>query len=167
MAGTAGARRRELRRLRKTLGWIDIPMTYTRTDLTSAGHLPLFVDFTKLLHLEESLERHLALSRRQRCDGFTTAQLLWILADAILFDVDRIENVRLLGADPLLARLHGLSRIPDPETVRNFLECFDEENLKQLRAVNREVISTVTKRKREPVMAAFVSGILDARRHGG
>lgn len=157
MAGTAGARRRQLRRLRRQIGWLGIPMTYTRTDLASAGHLPLFVDFTKLLGLEESLDRHLTLSRRERCDGFTNAQLLWILADAILFDVDRIENIRLLGTDPLLARVHGLPRVPDPETVRNFLECFDEKNVKQLLAVNREVISRVTGREREPVMAAFVS----------
>lgn len=67
---------REIRRLRRKLGWIDIPVAYDRTDLTGLGHLPLFVNFARVMGLEESVDKRLHLRRRERSDGFTATQML-------------------------------------------------------------------------------------------
>ena len=74
-------RRRELRKLRRKFGWIDIPVTYDRTDLTGLGHLPLFVNFAKVVGLDDAVGKHLHLARRERSDGFTTRQMLWTVAN--------------------------------------------------------------------------------------
>jgi len=150
-------RTREIRKLRRKFGWIDIPVTYDRTDLTGLGHLPLFVNFAKLMGLEESLDKRLHLRRRERSDGFTATQMLWVLAEAILYGIDRVDNISVLGTDALLPKLHGLDRIPTAQAARDFLECFAEENVRELLAVNREVISNGTTRRREPVTASFFS----------
>ena len=149
-------RRREIRKLRSKLGWIDIPVTYDRSDLTGLGHLPLFVNFAKLIGLEDSLVTHLHLRRRERRDGFTATQMLWTLTDAVLYGIDRVDNISLLGTDALPPLLHGLDRIPTAQAARDFLECFTEENVRELLAVNRDVISNVTGR-REPVTVSFLS----------
>jgi hypothetical protein len=119
-------RGREIRKLRRKLGWIDIPVTYDRTDLTGFGHLPLFVNFARVVGLEDSLEK-------------------------------RVDNISVLGTDALVPKLHDLDRIPTAQAARDFLECFTEENVWELLAVNRDVISNETTRRREPVSVRFFS----------
>lgn len=150
-------RRREIRKLRRRLGWVDIPVTYDRTDLTGLGHLPLFTNFAKVVGLDDALGEHLHLARRERSDGFTTSQMLWMLTDAILYGIDRVDNIALLGTDALVEKLHGMSRIPTAQAVRDFLGGFTGENVRELLAVNREVISKVTGRRREPMTVTFLS----------
>jgi hypothetical protein len=122
-------RGREIRKLRRKLGWIDIPVTYDRTDLTGFGHLPLFVNFARVVGLEDSLEKRLHLRRRERSDGFTAEQMLWVLAEAILYGIDRVDNISVLGTDALVPKLHDLDRIPTAQAARDFLECFSSECL--------------------------------------
>lgn len=150
-------RGREIRKLRRKLGWIDIPVTYDRSDLTGFGHLPLFVNFARVVGLEDSLEKRLHLCRRERSDGFTAEQMLWILAEAILYGIDRVDNISVLGTDALVPKLHDLERIPTAQAARDFLECFTEENVRELLAVNRDVISNATTRRRKPVSVSFLS----------
>lgn len=150
-------RRREIRKLRRKFGWIDVPVTYERTDLTGLGHLPLFTNFAKVVGLDDAVAEHLHLARRERSDGFTTSQMLWMLTDAILYGIDRVDNIALLGTDALVKKLHGMGRVPTAQAARDFLGGFTEENVRGLRAVNREVISKVTGRRREPMTVTFLS----------
>ena len=47
MPSTARERRREVRRLRRRIGWQDIPVAHDRTDLAGGGHVPLFVNLCR------------------------------------------------------------------------------------------------------------------------
>jgi hypothetical protein len=106
----AKERRREIRRLRRKVGWQEIPVTYDRKDLTSGGHVPLFVDFCRVMGLEGSI------ARRVRLD-----------------------------------------RLPTAQALRDFMEGFTEANVKELLAVNRDVLSAATSGGREPLTVSFLS----------
>ena len=74
-----------------------------------------------------------------------------------MYGIDRVDNISLLGTDALPPLLHDLDRIPTAQAARDFLECFTEDNVRELLAVNRDVISGVTTRRREPVTVSFLS----------
>lgn len=157
MPNAARDRRREIRRLRRRIGWQDIPVTYDRTDLTGGGHVPLFVNFCRAMGLDDAIARRLHLDRRERSDGFATLQHLWILTEMILHDIDRVDNVSVLGIDALVPYLHGLDRLPTAQALRDFLEGFTDTNVRELLAVNRDVLSAATAKSREPLTVSFLS----------
>ena len=82
---------------------------------------------------DDAIERRLMLARRERpegpllrrCgpagpDGFTAAQHPWVLAEMVLHDIDRVDNVSVLGTDALAPHLHSLTRIPTAQALRDF-----------------------------------------------
>jgi hypothetical protein len=148
---------REVRRLRRKIGWQDIPVTCDRTDLTGGGHVPLFVNFCRAMGLDDAIARRLHLDRRERSDGFAASQHLWVLAETVLHDIDRGENVPVLGTDGPVPHLHGLDRLPTAQALRDFLEGFTGGNVKELLAVNRDVLSAATVKSREPLTVGFLS----------
>jgi hypothetical protein len=119
--------------------------------------VPLFVNFCRAMGLDDAIARRLHLDRRERSDGFAASQHLWVLAEMILHDIDRVDNVSVLGTDALVPHLHGLDRLPTAQALRDFLEGFTGGNVKELLAVNRDVLSAATVKSREPLTVSFLS----------
>src|SRR5262249_30518145 len=58
----------------------------------------------------------------------------------------RLEHLRYLGSDPLIARFCGLARLPTARTVGNWLREFTQSRLGPLIALNRELVIETVKR---------------------
>ena len=95
---------------------------------------PYLVNFARVMGLEDAVASHLHLHRRERRDGFTAMQMLWVLAEAILYGIDRVDNISVLGTDALPPFLHGLDRIPTAQAARL--------------SVDRQAISSSASRRR-------------------
>jgi hypothetical protein len=146
--------KKQIRKLRKKIGYNHIKISFDADDLSFAGSYHYFDNFLKILALDKLFADHLHIARRQRLYAHT--DYLKLLSDAVLYDIDRIENIGLLANDSLLKKLRGLSNIPDAETLRNFLEAFTPDDLKSLLKLNQAVLSKAAP-ARKPKLVTFVS----------
>jgi hypothetical protein len=70
----------------------------------------------------------------------------------------RLEHLRYLGGDPLIARFSGLARIPTPRTVGNWLRQFTHTTLAPLVRLNEELVIDAIKRLALPRLTIDVDG---------
>ena len=146
--------KKQIRKLRKKIGYNHIKISFDADDLSFAGSYHYFDNFLKILALDQLFADHLHIDRRQRL--YPHADYLKLLSDAVMYDIDRIENIGLLANDSLLKKLRALEGIPDPETLRNFLEAFTHDDLKSLLKVNQAVLSKAAP-ARKPRLLTFIS----------
>jgi hypothetical protein len=146
--------KKQIRKLRKKIGYQHIEISFDADDLSFAGTYHYFDNFLKILALDKLLSEQLHIDRRERL--YAHADYLKLLSDAVLYDIDRIENIGLLADDSLLLKLRNLASIPDAETLRNFLEAFTTDDLKSLLKVNQAILSKAAP-AREPRLVTFIS----------
>src|SRR5262249_10470399 len=70
----------------------------------------------------------------------------------------RLEHLRYLGGDPLVARFCGLARLPTRRTVADWLRQFTQETLAPLIALNRDLVTEVLARLELPRLTIDVDG---------
>ena len=108
-----------------------------RQQLTSYGGLELLRRYFRLLGLHRRI--------RQAFNGYGLggdygAGRLVLLVIALFVVGARLEHLRYLAHDPLVARLCGLARIPTDRTVVNWLKQFTQEALQALITLNRDLL---------------------------
>ena len=70
----------------------------------------------------------------------------------------RLEHLRYLGGDPLIARFCGLARIPTAQTVGNWLRQFAQTTLAPLIQLNHELVIEAVQRLALPRLTIDVDG---------
>lgn len=70
----------------------------------------------------------------------------------------RLEHLRYVSGDPLLARFAGLARIPTARTVGNWLRQFTQTTLAPLIQLNHDVVLETIQRLRLPRLTIDVDG---------
>jgi hypothetical protein len=132
------AREKENKQLAKKLELSDYTYVADDHSMTLSAAAPQIVDFMKVIGLPEYLEEHVHIDKRK--STYRSAQLSQFLIIQNILGYDRIESSRTLNQDHLLKEKFGIDQYPDPETFRDELGKYTEENMKELLTVNRELL---------------------------
>src|SRR5881628_3851274 len=131
---------RSLRRVVKG----DLPIEFVQQDLTSYGGLELVRRYLHRLDVMARLRRAVAAVP----SDYGGARLALLVVALFYVGARRLEHLRYLAGDPLLARFCGVARVPTAHTVSNWLKQFTRATLAPLIHLNRDlVIEAITKLK--------------------
>ena len=134
----------------------DLPIEFVRQDLTSYGGLELLRRFFSRIELYGRLRRAFdAVGLRGDYGG---GRLVLLLVGLFAVGARRLEHLRYVSNDPLLARLCGLWRIPSSRTVVNWLKQFTQRTLSALVRVTRELLYQDIERLALPRLTIDVDG---------
>jgi len=132
------AKHKEDERLAKQLGLSDFMYVADDKNMTHSAMGSQVIDFVKVTGLENSLRQHVQIDKRQSTYSAERLSLLLVMQN--ILGCDRIENSRVLDQDLILKAKLGMDRYPDPETFRDELGKYTEENIEQLFLVNRDLL---------------------------
>jgi Transposase DDE domain group 1 len=127
---------------------------FVRQELTSYSGLELLRRYL----------RHREMPRRLRaaCAGtggdYGGGRLALLILALFYVGARRLEHLRYLGGDPLIARFCGLARIPTARTVGNWLRQFTQTTLTPLVQLNHELVIDAVKRLALPRLTIDVDG---------
>lgn len=92
-------------------------------EVTAHAGLPLVVEAARAVRLDEVVETHVQVAKRQR--GFSATEKLEALLLLVAGGGERIEDVRMLAEDQGLARLLD-RQLPSADALLDFLNAFDD-----------------------------------------
>ncbi len=116
----------------------DLRIEFVQQDLTSYGGLELLRRYFRLLDLHQRLRR--AFSAYGLGGDYGSGRLVLLVIALFVVGARRLEHLRYLAHDPLVARLCGLARIPTDRTVVNWLKQFTQDALQAVIAFNSELL---------------------------
>ncbi len=116
----------------------DLRIEFVRQDLTSYGGLELLRRYFRLLDLHRRLRQAFRAYGLGGDDG--CGRLVLLVIALLVVGARRLEHLRYIAHDPLVARLCGLTRIPTERTVVHWLKQFTQEALQAVISLNSELL---------------------------
>jgi len=116
----------------------DLQMEFVRQDLTSYGGLELLRRYFRLLGLHRRIRQ--AFHAYGLGGDYGGGRLVLLLIALFVVGARRLEHLRYLAHDPLVARLCGLARIPSERTVVNWLKQFTQAALQAVIRLNSDLL---------------------------
>jgi len=132
----------------------DLQIEYVRQDLTSYGGLELLRRYVRRLDLQKRL--HVACAAAG--GDYGGGRLTLLIMSLFYVGACRLEQLRYLAGDPLIARFCGLARLPTSRTVVNWLKQFTQSTLTPLVQFNQELVLDAITRLRLPRLTIDVDG---------
>jgi hypothetical protein len=127
---------------------------FVRQDLTSYSGLELLRRYVRQLDLPRRL--------RAACAGtggdYEGHRLALLIVALFFVGARRLEHLRYVGSDPLIARFCGLARLPGLRTVGNWLRSFTQATLAPLVQLNHDLVADAIARLRLPRLTVDVDG---------
>jgi hypothetical protein len=108
----------------------NIVVKFTDARLTHYGGAYLLHQFFQYLALRQEMSSHIRLP--QRNTFYYTSEFIITLLYPLIFGLERIETTQLLKYNGLFRFLTGLSKHPDPTTIRRFLNRLGQHGLSRL-----------------------------------
>jgi Transposase DDE domain group 1 len=127
---------------------------FVQQELTSYSGLELLRRYLRQLDLPFRL-RHACAASGGDYGGDRLAQLIVAL---FYVGARRLEHLRYVAGDPLVARFCGLARMPTARTVGNWLRQFTHATIAPLAQLNHELVIDVVKRLALPRLTIDVDG---------
>jgi hypothetical protein len=134
----------------------DLPIEFVPQQLTSYGGLELLRRYFHLLGLHHRIRQ--AFSGYGLGGDYGAGRLIVLVVGLLVVGGRRLEHLRYLAHDPLLARLCGLARIPTDRTVANWLKQFTQEALQALITLNSALLYEQLERLDLPRLTIDVDG---------
>jgi hypothetical protein len=125
-------------------------------DLTSYGGLELLRRYFRLLDLHRRLRQ--AFRAYGLGGDYGGGRLVLLILTLFVVGARRLEHLRYLAHDPLVARLCGLARIPSERTVVNWLKQFTQAALQAVITLNSELLYEQIERLGLPRLTIDVDG---------
>ena len=113
-------------------------MEFVRQDLTSYGGLELLRRYFRLLGLHRRIRQ--AFHAYGLGGDYGGGRLVLLLIALFVVGARRLEHLRYLAHDPLVARLCGLARIPSERTVVSWLKQFTQAALQAVIRLNSDLL---------------------------
>jgi hypothetical protein len=132
----------------------DLRIEFVPQQLTSYGGLELFSRYFRKLAVVARLRRALAAIP----SDYGSARLALLVLALFYVGARRLEHLRYLSGDPLIARFCGLARIPTARTMSNWLKQFTQATLAPLVALNHDVVVETLAACRLPRLTIDVDG---------
>jgi DDE family transposase len=103
--------------------------------VTARAGLPLIIEALRAIRLDDKIDEHLAVGRRDRL--YSTLEKLEALVLLIAAGGDRVEDIRILSEDKGLLRLLDRT-LPSPDALLDFLGSFDDPDAFSARPADEE-----------------------------
>jgi Transposase DDE domain group 1 len=132
----------------------DLRIEFVPQQLTSYGGLELFSRYFRKLAVVARLRRALAAIP----SDYGSARLALLVLALFYVGARRLEHLRYLSGDPLIARFCGLARIPTARTMSNWLKQFTQGTLAPLVALNHDVVVETLAACRLPRLTIDIDG---------
>src|SRR6266496_3323570 len=131
-----------------------LPVEFVRQELTSYSGLELLRRYLRQLDLPQRLRAACAATGGDYGGG-----RLALLVLALLYvGARRLEHLRYIAGDPLIARFCGLARIPTARTVGNWLRQFTQATLIPLVQLNHTLVIEAVQRLALPRLTIDIDG---------
>jgi hypothetical protein len=134
---------KEQKNLIKKLALSDFTYIADDENITFSAMAPDLIDFFKVIDLPSFLKDHVHIKKRE--SPYKSEKLSQLLLLQNILGYDRIEGTRVLNQDAILKEKLDIDNYPDPETFRDELRKYDEENISQLFLVNLKVLNVLCK----------------------
>jgi hypothetical protein len=136
----AAAKKQEMERKRiaKKLNLSDYEYRADDSNLTLSAMAPELVDFLIAFGLAFVFDEYVKINKRK--SKYTSAWLSVLFVLQNILGYDRVETTRALNQDRVLLDKLGLDQYPDPETFRDELARYTDENIEQLFQVNQKLL---------------------------
>jgi hypothetical protein len=141
----------------------DLPIEFGPQQLTSYGGLELLRRYFRLLGLHRRIRQ--AVSGYGLGGDYGAGRPVLLVIGRVVVGARRLEHLRYLAPDPLVARLCGLARIPTDRTVVNWLTQFTQEALQALITLNSERLYKQLERLALPRLTIDVDGTVGRTGH--
>ena len=132
----------------------DLTIQFVPQALTSYGGLELLRRYLRRIELVGRLRDAF---RGLRSD-YGGARLALVILALFYVGARRLEHLRFLRGDPMVARFCGLARLPTHRTVANWLRQFTHDTLAPLVALNRDLVTEALIRLGLPRLTIDVDG---------
>jgi hypothetical protein len=132
----------------------DLRIEFVAQQLTSYGGLELFSRYFRKLEVVARLRRALAAIP----SDYGSARLALLILALFYVGARRLEHLRYLGGDPLIARFCGLARLPTARTMSNWLKQFTHATLAPLLELNHDLVVEALAACRVPRLTLDVDG---------
>ena len=116
----------------------DLPIEFTADRLTSYSGLELVRRYVEQLQLARRVRQ--ALEPYALGGDYGSGRLVLLVLTLLVIGGRRLEHLKYLASDALVARLCGLARIPNARTLANWLKQFTAPCVQALRALNRDLL---------------------------
>ena len=141
---------RSLRRVVKG----NLRIEFVSQHLTSYGGLELLTRYFRTMNVMSRLRTALATAP----SDYGSARLALLVLGLFYVGARRLEHLRYLGGDPLLALFCGLARIPSARTMSNWLKHFTQATLAPLVELNHDLVVETLGACRLPRLTIDVDG---------
>ena len=116
----------------------NLSIEFVQQDLTSYGGLELVRRYFRLIDLNRRIRQ--SFNAYGLGGDYGCGRLLLLVITLFVVGARRLEHLRYVAHDPLVARLCGLARIPTERTVVHWLKQFTQESLKAIISLNSELL---------------------------
>src|SRR6266568_3632699 len=140
-----------------SLRWMikgKLQMEFVRQELTSYSGLELLRRYLRQLELPSRLRAACAATGSDYGGGRVALLVLALL----YVGARRLEHLRYIAGDPLIARFCGLARLPTARTVGNWLRQFTQATLTPLVQLNHDLVVEAVQRLALPRLTIDVDG---------
>src|SRR5262245_22501146 len=132
----------------------DLRIDFVPQQLTSYGGLELFQRYFRKLGVVGRLRGALAAIP----SDYGSARLALLIVGLFYVGARRLEHLRYLAGDPLIARFCGLARLPTSRTMSNWLKQFTQATLAPLVELNHDLVVEALAACRVPRLTIAVDG---------
>jgi len=132
----------------------DLRIEFVPQQLTSYGGLELFSRYFRKVQVVAQLRRALAAIP----SDYGSARLAVLILALFYVGARRLEHLRYLAGDPLVARFCGLARFPTARTMSRWLKQFTRATLASLVELNHDLVVAALRACRLPRLTIDVDG---------
>jgi hypothetical protein len=132
----------------------ELPIEFVRHDLTSYGGLELVRRYLHRLDVMARVRQAVASVP----SDYGGARLALLVVALFYVGARRLEHLRYLVGDPLIARFCGLARVPTAHTVSNWLRQFTQATLAPLIQLNHDLVAEAITKLKLPRLTVDVDG---------
>ena len=133
--------KKEDKKLIRKLQMCDFTYEADDKNMTLSALGPQLVDFARVLGLSEFFREHVHIDKRK--SPYSPDKLSSFLILQNIMGYGRIESSRALKQDRILKEKLGIKDYPDPETFRDELLKYNQENIDQLFLVNQNLVDVL------------------------
>ena len=132
----------------------ELPIEFVHHDLTSYGGLELVRRYLHRLDVMARVRQAVAAVP----SDYGGARLALLVVALFYVGARRLEHLRYLAGDPLIARFAGLARVPTAHTVSNWLKQFTQATLAPLIQLNHDLVAEAITKLKLPRLTVDVDG---------
>ena len=139
-------------------------INYEQQKLTSFSGLIILQQIFSILKLKSRLKKCFKHIKIHPIYGFSNTVMLLIVH--LTLGYRKINDLKYYGHDPMVKKILGLNRLPDPSTISRILSHTDEKSFDKCKNLNKQIVlDRIEKEKLLRITTDFDGSVLSTKRH--